>query len=141
MFAAWSSLSLLPEPRQFHCMAEIAENEVLIAGGFNFDLEKSTYIMDLTTGQTTKTGSLSKGRMNSACEFFNGMVYLVADGETEVYDPMTKLWKQGPTVPTKSQYHGNLIIIQNAWNIFFERGSSVNSSSAVFSTMLQKLMS
>merc|ERR1712179_220634 len=94
-------------------MAEIAENEVLIAGGFNFDLEKSTYIMDLTTGQTTKTGSLSKGRMNSACEFFNGMVYLVADGETEVYDPMTKLWKQGPTFPTKSQYHGNLIVIQN----------------------------
>merc|ERR1712179_371500 len=94
-------------------MAEIAENEVLIAGGFNFDLEKSTYIMDLTTGQTTKTGSLSKGRMKSACEFFNGMVYLVADGETEVFDPKTKLWTQGPSFPRESQVQGSLIVMQN----------------------------
>ena len=76
-------------------------------------MTKSTVLVDLNTRNTRKVGNLTKERKNHACALFKNNVYLVASGETEIFDLGTEKWTSGQTLPGQISGSGSLAEYQN----------------------------
>ena len=114
----WTEGPSLPEPRKLHCVVQIDDNKVLLAGGIMkrsiSKITKSTVLVKLNTRNMRnsrnyqKVGNLRKERQNHTCALFNNKVYLVAGGETEIFDLETEKWTLGETFPGQISKSGSL---------------------------------
>ena len=109
-------------------MAQINDNEILIAGGSTGQLSKptrSTLILSLDSLTYSTGGDLVNEEGVHSCAFFQGKVYLAAKGDrkTEVFDPRTNKWSSGITLPYQMRTFGNLVAVKN--NLFYSDSKSI----------------
>ena len=87
----WRAGPDLGEERMYHCMAEMDNNMIMIAGGMRGKkprLTKSAFILDVENQTVISVGELNKARKRPSCIVFDNKVVLVGrgsrKGETEI---------------------------------------------------------
>ena len=123
-FPGWREGPPLPQARISHCMAQISENEVLIAGGSRGQPSqpmKTSLILNLDTMKYSTVGDLANEEGTHSCTFFQGKVYLVARGsrKTEIFDPLSKKWSPGPTFPHQILGRLGNLVAENENDLFY----------------------
>ena len=119
----WSEGPLLQKELQFHCMSELDENRIIIAGGMegsDASYTSSSFILHLTDQTYSRAGFLTRRkRMPISCALYKNRLYLVAKernshfSETEMFDLDTKMWIEGPSFPNQIEGRPTLAKIQN----------------------------
>lgn len=116
--ASWLATGNLNVPRSAHTATLLADDKVLVAGGYGSSVLDSAELYDPASGKWSITGSLSKPRvMHTATLLPNGKV-LVVGGDTsplppdfgrgntaEVYDPATGTWTLTGSMGTTRSWH------------------------------------
>ena len=115
---SWSAASSMARGRADHTATLLPDGKVLIAGGYNGNLEGGSFISaaelyDPATGTWASTGSMSTPRSRHAAASLPDGRVLVTGGSNgtgtlstaELYDPGTGLWSRAGTLSTARTLH------------------------------------
>lgn len=120
----WTALGALGEPRSEHTLTMLADGRVLAVGGSTTPsstghgrLAQSAEIFDPRTGAWSAAGTLRQARLRHAATLMRDGRVLVSGGSarpgepggqlasTEIFDPRTQSWRDGPPLAHPRQLH------------------------------------
>jgi len=125
----WSPTGNLITPRHGHVAVQLANDNVLVAGGRSDSqgVLTSTEIYDPVTGQWRPTGDLSVPRAHHTANLLPDGTVLVSGGQVvlevlpqrvmyltyssaEIYDPATGTWNSAGTMPSPHAHHASTLL-------------------------------
>jgi N-acetylneuraminic acid mutarotase len=122
----WIPFIEMPQGVSSHCMVQVNSTTTIVIGGGTITEKYSRKTMIFHLGkQSWQTGpDMKTGRIEHACGMFQGHVLVMGGyngqvlSSTEVWNPATNIWTEGPQLPsglayssTASDHSGNIYLL------------------------------